>query len=325
MEAIELFHAEECSLPVFQLSYAQLNGSYGQIPIQNLPLTKHALFNEHWTYTWTLGWDILNQEEVAVPLSMVHMALGRQQLRELHSFQLTSNGLASGNNFLEAVNAGLFEVIERDAITCNRVAWERCHKPPPVVRLETIEHPLVLDLLDRLGRAQVGVVLFDCTVDTGIPVYMAYIYDLVLRQMGVFKGYGAHLDPEIAMIRALTEAVQGRVIYIAGSRDDVFRHSYMRLKRDDSASMVPLMQALTPTVDARERRSEATLTFENDTLRALEKLKRAGLNQAIVIDLSQPSFPINVVKVIVPGLEGYMFDFYAPGERAQAFVRRNQA
>jgi ribosomal protein S12 methylthiotransferase accessory factor len=321
MEAIELFHAEECELPSFRLPYEQLGGNYTRIPVENLPLTRLALFNERWPYMWTLGWDIMNQREVAAPLSMIHMGLGPQRLQELHTFQLTSNGLASGNNFLEAVNAGLFEVIERDAITCHRVAWALRRKPPPVVCLETIEHPLALELLERLAAARIGVVLFDCTVDTAIPVYMAYIYDLVMRQVGVYKGYGAHLDPEIAMIRAITEAVQGRVIYIAGSRDDVFRHSYLRLKGDDSASIVPVMQALTPTVDARERKSEAALTFEGDTLLALQKLRSIGLDQAVVIDLSRPDFPINVVKVIVPGLEGYMFDFYAPGHRAKAFVQ----
>jgi ribosomal protein S12 methylthiotransferase accessory factor len=253
---------------------------------------------------------------------MIHMGRGPLRLQQLHAFQLTSNGLASGNNFLEAVNAGLFEVIERDAVTCHRVAWAQNRQPPAVVRLETIEHPLVLELLERFAAARIGVVLCDCTVDTGIPVYLAYVYDLVLRQIGVYKGYGAHLDPGIAMIRALTEAVQGRAIYIAGSRDDMFRHNYLKLKGDDGASMVTAMEGLAPTVDARKRASEARDSFEGDTLLALRKLQSAGLDQVIVVDLSRPDFPINVVKVVVPGLEGYMFDFYTPGRRAKAFARR---
>jgi ribosomal protein S12 methylthiotransferase accessory factor len=324
MEAIELFHAEECDLASFQLSYEQLGKSYSRIPTSGLALTKDALFNDRWPYTWTLGWDIMNQREVPVPLAMVHMALGHRRLRELHSFQLTSNGLASGNTMLEAINAGLFEVIERDAVTCHRLLWEETRQPPPVVRIDTIGHPLVQELLDRLTAASVEAVIFDCTVDTAVPVYMAYIYDLVLRHIGLFRGYGAHLDPEIAMVRAITEAVQSRAIYIAGSRDDVFRHGYQRLQRDDGARTLPTMKALTPTVDARDRVSAATPTFEGDTVRALCSLRQAGLPQAIVVDLSRPDFPINVVKVIVPGLEGYLFDFYAPGSRARAFVRRSR-
>src|SRR5207247_9492544 len=226
---------------------------------------------------------------------------------------------------LEAINAGLFEVIERDAIACSRVAWQLAKQAPPIVDQATIQHPLVLELLDHLQRACVGLVLFDCTLDTDIPVYMSYISDLRVRGMGVFRGYGAHLDPEIAMIRAITEAVQGRGIYVAGSRDDVFRHSYLVLKHPDDSVLVPAMQSITASVDARHRVSEATPTFEGDTNVALKKLQRAGLHQAIVVDLSRSELPINVVKVVVPGLEGYMFDFYTPGHRAKAFLQRRQS
>jgi ribosomal protein S12 methylthiotransferase accessory factor len=322
MEAIELYHAEEADLPTFQSAYEQLPPS--RIPIDKFPLNKYNLFTPWWPFRWTMGWDILNQEDVPVPWWMVHMGPDPLRGRDLHTFQVTSNGLASGNDLLEAINAALFEVIERDAVTCHRLAWNQLKKSPPVVELSTIESELVRELMDRLAKAGVGLVLFDCTVDTGVPVYMAYVYDLRVRQLGVYRGYGAHLDPEVAMIRAITEAVQGRVIYIAGSRDDVFRHNYLRLKHPNDSLLIPAMEALTPTVDARARLSEATPTFEGDTQAALLKLKDAGLRQVIVVDLSVPGLPIRVVKVIVPGLEGYMFDFYEPGERAKAFLERRQ-
>jgi len=179
-------------------------------------------------------------------------------------------------------------------------------------------------LIARLTSAGVAMVLFDCTVDTDVPVYMAYLHDLRVQGLGIYRGYGAHLDPEVAMVRAITEAAQGRVIYIAGSRDDVFRHSYVRLKQPDDNMMAPAMRSLPATVDVRQRASEATSTFEGDTQIAIRKLKEAGLRQAIVVDLSRPGMPFNVVKIVVPGLEGYMFDFYAPGRRALEYAKRRQ-
>jgi ribosomal protein S12 methylthiotransferase accessory factor len=322
MEAIELFHAEQAERPTFQLAYNDLPAN--RIGIEDLPLTKHNSFNTWWPYRWTFGWDIMNQEEVPVPWWLVHMGEHPLRLRDLHTFQVTSNGLASGNNLLEAINAGLFEVIERDAVTCHRLAWDRLRKLPPIVDPRTIESPLVRELMDRLAAASVGLVLFDCTVDTAVPVYMAYIYDLRVRHIGLYRGYGAHLDPEVAMIRAITEAVQGRCIYIAGSRDDVFRHSYLRLKQPDDSLVIPALQNLTPTVDARQRVSEATPTFEGDTQIALRRLRAVGLRSAVVVDITMPGLPIKVVKVVVPGLEGYMFDFYEPGYRAKAFLKRSQ-
>jgi ribosomal protein S12 methylthiotransferase accessory factor len=322
MEAIELFHAEEPDLPTFQLGYEHLPGR--RIAIEDLTFTKHHLFREWWPFRWTMGWDLIHQEETAVPWWMIHMGHHPGRERDLNTFQVSSNGLASGNNLLEAITFGLLEVIERDAIACTRVAWLRAKLVPPVVDQQTIEHPEVLELMDRLHRAGVGLVLFDCTTDTDVPVYMAYIYDQHVSGLGVYRGYGAHLDPGIAMIRAISEAVQGRLIYIAGSRDDVFRHSYLSLKHPDDSLLVRAMQSLTPTVDASQRISEATPTFEGDTEKALRKLQQAGLRQAVAVDLSRPGLPINVVKVVVPGLEGYMFDFYTPGRRAMAWWRRRQ-
>jgi ribosomal protein S12 methylthiotransferase accessory factor len=115
--------------------------------------------------------------------------------------------------------------------------------------------------------------------------------------------------------------VQGRTVYIAGSRDDAFRHNYLLPRDNESAAAVFLRQE--PTVDARCRTSEATPTFEGDTNVALAKLRAAGIERAVVVDLSRPDFPIRVVKVIVPGLEGYMFDSYQPGRRAQDYLDGN--
>jgi ribosomal protein S12 methylthiotransferase accessory factor len=322
MEAIELYHAEETDLPTFQQSYDNL--TQARIPWDELPLTKNSLCNRWWPYRWALGWDILNQEEVALPWWLVHMGPHPLRERDLHAFQVSSNGLASGNSLLEAINAALFEVIERDAVTSHRLVWDRLKVHPPVVNTATIQHPLVLELMDRLQHAEVGMLLFDCTVDTAVPVYMAYLYDQRVERIGVYRGYGAHLDPEVAMIRAITEAVQGRAIYIAGSRDDMFRHNYLQLKRPDQSVLVPAMRSLRATVDASQRRSEATSTFEGDTLLALQKLQRAGLKQCVVLDITKPEMPIRVVKVVVPGLEGYMFDFYEPGTRALAFLNRTK-
>ncbi len=320
MEAIELFHAENYELPSFRMPYSELEASHACLEVEHLPLALWAPFSRDWPYLWSLGWDLVGQEEVAFPVSMVHMGNRSERVHDLFSFQCTSNGLASGNNILEAVNAGLFEVIERDALACWKVWKDKTGQEPPAIKLETIHHPLVRELLDQLEAAKISPILFDCTIDTDVPIYKAFIVDLEWRGVGIFKGYGAHLDPEIAMVRAITEAVQSRVVTIAGSRDDLFRHedAHLRSDRNDRAGAL-LLETIEQTIDARERCSRATPTFEGDTLAAVEKLRRVGLSTVLVVDLSRSDFPINVVKVIVPGLEGYTFANYRPGPRANNF------
>ncbi|HEX6508077.1 MAG TPA: YcaO-like family protein, partial [Chloroflexota bacterium] len=57
---------------------------------------------------------------------------------------------------------------------------------------------------------------------------------------------------------------------------------------------------------------------EDDIDLLLGRLQQAGLSQVIVFDLSRPDFPFSVVRVVVPGLEGHMFEYYTPGRRALA-------
>lgn len=323
MECIERYSAETLELEQIQGSYDEVAARHDMIPAERLPLAKHAMFRTSWRLRWSLGWDLIGEREVAAPSLIVGMD-GHTNPHELNPFQSGSNGLSSGNSLLEALNGGLLELIERDAVACHRYRQESRGIDIPRVRLETVRHAAVRELLDRFAAAAVSVVMFDCTVDTRIPVYMAYVYEQHSRHIGIYRGYGAHLDPAIAMIRALTEAVQGRLIFIAGSRDDFFRHHYLGLKQHDDLSTVRRLEAIPAEVDARERSSLATPTFEGDVRVILERLRAVGIDQAIVFDLTKPMFSqVSALRIIVPGLEGYMFHFYAPGRRARVFTEAN--
>ncbi|NER31366.1 MAG: YcaO-like family protein [Symploca sp. SIO1C4] len=327
MESTELYCAENINLPEINLPYSQLAANYQVIARENLPLCENSLFNIYRSQQWCLGWDIVNQWEVAVPVQAVSMNYHKYWLQygaNLGSFDMNSNGLASGNNFLEALNSALYEVIERDAVSCQLEACLQGQGLPqgyrlPRVCLETIEYPLVLKLLTKLESAKIVPVIFDCTVDTEIPVYRAYIYD-PSGHAPSSHGYGAHLDPEVAMVRALSEAAQTRLILISGARDDIYHHYYTALKIKGNGSYeAGNLESNQPTVDARTRKSQATPTFEEDITIVLEKLKQAGLNQVIVFDLTPPDWDISVVRVIVPGLEASFHRGYRPKQRAIAF------
>jgi YcaO-like protein with predicted kinase domain len=322
MEGIELYHAENVVLPVRHCSCAELSPGEA-IPPELLLLAKRALFSERRREPWVQGWDITNQCPIWVPFSLVAMVPhAENRPRRMTPFPMGSNGLASGNAMLEAICSGLLEVIERDAIACHLIARRRAGHRYPKVDLTTIGSPLVLDLLGRLAFAEMGVALYDLSVDTGVPVYMATIYDRLSRHIGMYAGYGAHLAPEIAMVRALTEAVQSRVIYIAGSRDDYFRHDYLKHRMHDDAQEVEQIESQPAEIDAAARRPQSTPTFEGDVGILVEQLGRLGLRRVIVVDLGHQELDIAVVRVIVPGLEGCaMLDNYGPSQRATEFAR----
>jgi ribosomal protein S12 methylthiotransferase accessory factor len=249
-----------------------------------------------------------------------------KEVANLGSFEMGSNGLASGNHFLEAVCSALFELIERDAISCHLEAYRKGYGIPgyrmPRVRLETIESPIVKDLLAKFEAAQVIPIVFDCTVDTEIPVYRAQIYD-PSGNVPSSHGYGTHLDPEVAIVRALIEAAQTRAILISGARDDIFHQYYtvLRLQRNRDVE-ASILESNPPIIDARVRKSQSTSTFEEDIEIILKKLKNAGLNQVIVFDLSPSDSELSIVRVVVPGLEASFHTKYHPKQRAVAFAER---
>jgi ribosomal protein S12 methylthiotransferase accessory factor YcaO len=111
------------------------------------------------------------------------------------------------------------------------------------------------------------------------------------------------------------------VIYISGSRDDLFRLDERQARYEDNPAQVAKKTAPGLT-DAPRRTSEAQATFEGDLALLLEKLKAVGIKQILFVDLTQSAFRIPVVRVVVPGLEGYIGHDYVGGARAQAAVTR---
>jgi ribosomal protein S12 methylthiotransferase accessory factor len=324
MECVERYHGETARPPEIRASYDEVAREQAVVPIERLMRVKAGHLTPRLPLSWTLGTNLFDDAPVAAPALMVRLDKGAHGERPRPPFASDSNGLSAGNNLLEAVNGGLLECIERDAVTCHRLAWGAGH-PPPRVRLETVEHPATRELLERCARADVAVVLLDCTVDTGVPVYMAYLYDKVMRHVGLYNGYGAHLDPGIAMVRAITEAVQGRLVYIAGARDDFFRHVDLRWRLSDDAAALREIEALPPTLDARARASLATSSFEGDVRVALDRLRAVGVDQALVFDLTLPGFDVSAVRVLILGLEAPESELCVPGARARAFVKSRQA
>lgn len=325
MEAIEFHHAETMKLPYVEASWNDLPVD-ARIPVDRLPGTKNGAFRPDRPEFWTWGWDLMSGRTIAAPWTAVGLysnPVARPGLRSFYA--MGTNGLASGNHILEAVAAGLYEVIERDSVACWRYVGEALRWATPRVDLSTIDAPSVRDLLERFDKAGIVPLLFDVTTDMGVPTYMAMVYDRDARKTGIHRGYGSHLEPAVAMCRALTEAVQSRLVLIAGSRDDFFRRDLIRNQNADGTAEIAALESTPALVDGRRHANLSTPTFEGDIALLLDVLRRSGIGQALVFDLTQPEMGIPVVRVVVPGLEGYQFDFYTPGARPLAFAEALKA
>ncbi|MBL3592762.1 MAG: YcaO-like family protein [Synergistaceae bacterium] len=316
MEALERHGGERADPPSVRLPYDALEGP--RIALEDLPLKKDHLFSPRLPERWTAGWDLMTGEEVYAPLQLVRLSFRRDLPGETESFQCTSNGLSAGNSFVEALCSGLYECIERDAVTC----WELHNRsrgltlPGRVVDADGIDNPDLADLIARCRRADVEVLFLDCTADTAVPTYVCYLQDRIHPHWGLYHGRGTHLNPHIALSRALTEAAQGRAAYLLGGHDGASLETQGTVAFGTGVSLTLRAQALekAPAPGADEECD----TFEEDVHLILNRLARVGIGRALVWDLTDPDLAVPVIRLVVPGLEGWRMHHYAPGRRGRA-------
>lgn len=298
MESIETWHAEERAPD--RVASARTLGVRTIALANALPRRVRRLDLDA-RRPWVRGWALAADRAVWVPwqavtLDTVHVATTAP------TFDVSSNGLASGNTLAEAVVHGLCEVIERDA----EATWRATGADRRIV-LETIADRRVTGLIERVRASGVRLWLWDLTSDVGVPVFgCGIMHDPAApswRSLGFYQGFGCHLDPAIAMLRAITEAVQTRMTYISGARDDFFPIDYQRSTDRGLLRRVWARYAAPPDepVDARAHTAPRIDDFADVLALLLARLTAAGSPEVIVVDLRRPALDVPVVKVLVPG------------------------
>jgi ribosomal protein S12 methylthiotransferase accessory factor len=322
METIEHYHAETVDAPIRTASCDEMRAEGRVVDVDRLPRPPGDLFDPGRPIAWIEGRDLMQREPSWVPFDIVNTNYTLPFPLGHGCFQSTSNGLASGNHPLEAVSSAISEVVERDGLSLWHLA-DAGARDAARIKLDTVDDASCAALIDRYRLAGLAVTVWDLTTDVGIPSFRCMIAEEREDPFHVgytAQGMGAHPMRGIALSRALTEAAQSRLTYIAGSRDDVFRDMYSRLRDPERARR--RRRELRPGDGDRGFRDIAEFsseTFEADVEWQLARLRAVGVDQVIVVTLTKPKFEIPVVKVIVPGLEGFVFDQnYRPGERARA-------
>jgi ribosomal protein S12 methylthiotransferase accessory factor len=117
----------------------------------------------------------------------------------------TSNGLAAGPDLPSAVLGGLYELIERDAFL---VCWMNRLPAPRVDCSRT--GGAVGRIQSHYARFGIEVHVFDITTDVAVPVMMAFAVDRSGAGPSVVAGLGCHLNPAVAIKKAVMEVCQVR-------------------------------------------------------------------------------------------------------------------
>lgn len=304
MEALEHAHAEEIELPL-RLATERSLASWSRVLSPSRLSTMAPGYHDDVSLLWIIGRSMKDSAPVWVPYDAVHLDSRWPSPTGPACVLSSSNGLASGNTVIEATAHGLFEVIERH-LTAQFYDLDVNQQEALRLNPLSIREATADELLRQLEAADVEPSIWDISGELGVPCFFCELLDKhedALRGIPPARGMGCHSDRQVALLRAVTEAVQSRITLISGARDDI-------VDVEPAARRAAIARAHRQQRARRERTALrdydqiATYHFEafGEELTWLTQLaEEAGLGESVMIDLSKVGLPISVVRVLLPG------------------------
>ena len=309
MESIEGWHAERIPKAELVGTYRELKAQKNLINLEKIQLSNNfqrtSEVFEDINFAWLKGIELNTGQEIYFPKCLIDLntqILHRKADKYSFFFACSSNGLASGNTYEEAVCHGLYEVIERD----NWAISEWYPKQKRRIDASTINSPHLKAIIGHLNTRDIYLEIVEATNKIGVPVYTALVSDLTgIHALGSFSGAGCHLSSVVALSRAITEAIQARLTFVAGSRDDCYPSVYQALQNSWNQITYPKLQSgVIPSADNLYPFIETNVPgdFTLCINQLLKQLNQSGYNQVIVYEHTKKDIQIPVVHVIVPEL-----------------------
>ncbi|HET6706695.1 TOMM precursor leader peptide-binding protein [Amycolatopsis sp.] len=295
-DTCQLFHERQFA------DRARGNASHGPFQFVGEPFDDDAVLD------WTPVWSLTRGEHRLFPTAMLYFgAPGPSSLRA------DSNGNAAGGTLEDAALQGMLEVVERDAVAL----WWYNRTRQPAVDLDAFGDPWIAELREVYAGLGREVWVLDVTSDLGVPVCTAVSRHTGGPREAIMLGFGAHLDPAVAVRRALTELNQMMPALLDGwdGGDDP---DAVRWLRDATVAGQPYLVP-DPALGTARFEDASSPDLLTDVRLVQDRLEAAGL-EVFVLDQTRPDIGLPVVKVIVPGLRGFWARF-APGRLYDVPVR----
>jgi ribosomal protein S12 methylthiotransferase accessory factor len=268
-------------------------------------------FDENAVTSWTPVWSLTEQRHRLLPTGMLYFDVPAEHGGG-GSLSADSNGNAAGSSLEDALLQGLLEVVERDAVAL----WWYNRTQAPGVDLDSFEVRWIDRLREVYAALHRDVWVLDVSSDVGIPTMAALSRRTDGSTEDVMFGFGAHLDPQVALVRALTEMNQLMPAVVAAGNGGEYDWSDPDAVHWWRTATWDGMPYLRPDPAARPRTPgdyphTPTDDLHQDVTAVQQRLEGLGLD-VMVLDQTRPDVGLPVVKAIVPGMRGFWARF-APG------------
>lgn len=290
MESIESWHAERAEPGDTVATVADMERQCGY-SVRELSLEPRHCLRPGLELRWTEAKRLDGGPDSFLPSDLLRLDGRIRPTWAPPLFALNSNGLASGNTFTEAALHGLYEVLERDAMSRAE------NTVPQHLDLSTVDGSAA-GLLEQMAAAGVDVRVEVLPSPTGLACFRAVIWSEAFPVL--FAGAGSHLDRDVALCRALTEAAQSRATDIAASRDDLTASAYRRAFAGRAAKPAPPDQADLLPYDAVPTVRNSSFTADLDTV--VDAVTALTGHIPLAADHTAAEVGIPVARVVCPGL-----------------------
>ena len=245
-------------------------------------------------HRWTEALDLATGGPIYLPFDLVSLDF---TLSVPSPFDRASNGIATGSTPEEAIAVALQETIERDAV----VEWQArglLARTADALLLETVPFAWLQAWRERVEDLGAELGFYHVPSITGTPVFICELsdFDKDGAPYRATHGTGCHPLPELALFKALTEAVQSRTTFIAGAREDLHPSDY---RRSDDGAVMAFGLPLAPGMRGQSWGEIASGPTGSGPIVAA--LVQAGYPQVAIRSLGEPH-GLHVVKAFVCGL-----------------------
>ena len=254
---------------------------------------------------WSQVWSISTDQARFVPSAYCYF--GNPDGAHNAFCYSDSNGNAAGNTLEEAILQGMLELVERDAVAI----WWYNRLRVPGVNLSSLNDPYVGLLQEYYASMGRSLWVLDITTDLGIPAFAAISHKIGSPAEDIIMGFGAHVDPHLAAMRALTECNQflpmlsfqdssGNTVYEIDDPETLGWWSSARMDNEVYLQADPDKSQ----VDVSSKESLASDDISKEVMACVERLGQAGM-EVMVLDQSRPDLGLKVAKVMAPGMRHF--------------------
>lgn len=275
-------------------------------------------FREDAVIEWSPAWSLTSERTRWLPTMSLYY--GYRHTGPFFAMG-DSNGAAAGTSFEDATLQGFLELVERDAVAL----WWYNRVQRPAVDLDSFGDPYI----DRMREVYAGLNremwALDLTADFGIPVVGAFSRRTDKPAEDILIAFGAHLDPHIALTRALTEMNQFlSPVADAGPGETAYSgadHEQKAWWTSATLANQPYLKPLDGPAPATAGRWDPLAADDLRTdLETVQRLVAEHGMEMLVLDQTRPDVGLPVAKVIVPGMRHFWARF-APGRLYDVPVR----